>query len=151
MVILDIAVPRDFDPRIHDGDQTCLFNIDDLMRIREATLADRMKHVAPAEAIVEEETRKFLKDWAGRGSGPVISRLTQDVEAKRLAIVQQLFSKLDGKLSEADRDEIEGAFRRLANQILHGPISALRKEPHGEHSTGHTLLDAIRKLFRLEE
>jgi len=29
MVILDIAVPRDFDPRIHDGDRTCLFNIDD--------------------------------------------------------------------------------------------------------------------------
>ena len=39
MVILDIAVPRDFDPRIHDGDRTCLFNIDDLKRIREQTLA----------------------------------------------------------------------------------------------------------------
>ena len=38
LVILDIAVPRDFDPRIHDGDRTCLFNIDDLKRIREETL-----------------------------------------------------------------------------------------------------------------
>src|SRR6516164_4333636 len=38
MVILDIAVPRDFDPRIHDGDRTCLFNIDNLKRIREETL-----------------------------------------------------------------------------------------------------------------
>src|SRR2546430_10250308 len=28
-VILDIAVPRDFDPSIHDGDRACLFNIDD--------------------------------------------------------------------------------------------------------------------------
>ncbi len=34
IVILDIAVPRDFDPRIHDGDRACLFNIDDLQRIR---------------------------------------------------------------------------------------------------------------------
>src|SRR5262245_42645684 len=50
-VILDIAVPRDFDPRIHDGDRTCLFNIDDLKRIREQTLAGRRKHVAAAEAI----------------------------------------------------------------------------------------------------
>ena len=50
MVILDIAVPRDFDPRIHDGEQTCLFNIDDLKRIREQTLHDRLKHVGPAEA-----------------------------------------------------------------------------------------------------
>jgi len=45
VVILDIAVPRDFDPRIHDGDRTCLFNIDDLKRIREQTLHDRRKHV----------------------------------------------------------------------------------------------------------
>src|SRR5439155_3606094 len=49
VVILDIAVPRDFDPRIHDGDQTCLFNIDDLKRIREQTLRDRQSQVAPAE------------------------------------------------------------------------------------------------------
>ena len=41
VVILDIAVPRNFDPRIHDGDRTCLFNIDDLKRIRDATLAER--------------------------------------------------------------------------------------------------------------
>ena len=57
LVILDIAVPRDFDPDIHDGDRTCLFNIDDLQRIRDATLAERLKHVAPAEAIVEQEAK----------------------------------------------------------------------------------------------
>ena len=41
MVILDIAVPRDFDPAIHDGDRACLFNIDDLQRIRDQTLKER--------------------------------------------------------------------------------------------------------------
>ena len=59
VVILDIAVPRDFDPRIHDGDRTCLFNIDDLKRIREQTLHDRMKHLAPAETIVDGWRRQF--------------------------------------------------------------------------------------------
>src|SRR5262249_56708077 len=82
VVILDIAVPRDFDPRIHDGDRTCLFNIDDLRRIRDATLSERMKHVAPAEAIVEAEARKFLADWPRRRNGTVIARLTQAVESK---------------------------------------------------------------------
>ncbi|NDH10082.1 MAG: glutamyl-tRNA reductase, partial [Gammaproteobacteria bacterium] len=52
LVILDIAVPRDFDPEIHDGDQTCLFNIDDLQKIRESTLKERLKHVPQAEVIV---------------------------------------------------------------------------------------------------
>ncbi|HEY8503515.1 MAG TPA: glutamyl-tRNA reductase, partial [Gemmataceae bacterium] len=102
-VILDIAVPRDFDPEIHDGDRTCLFNIDDLTRIREQTLAARQRHVAPAEAIVEQEARKFVEDWSRRRNGPVIARLTQEFDAKRRAVLEQLFSRLDGKLSEADR------------------------------------------------
>jgi glutamyl-tRNA reductase len=149
VVILDIAVPRDFDPRIHDGDRTCLFNIDDLKRIREQTLHHRLKHVAAAEAIVEQEQRKFFRDWSRRRHGPIIARLTQDLEAKRQAIVQQLLGRLNGKLTEADRAYVEGAFRLLQNQFLHGPITALTEEAHEEG--GHGLLEALRKLFRLPE
>ena len=65
LVVLDIAVPRDFDPRIHDGDRTCLFNIDDLKRIQEATLSDRRKHVGPAEAVVEQETHASSRNGGG--------------------------------------------------------------------------------------
>jgi glutamyl-tRNA reductase len=153
VVILDIAVPRDFDPRIHDGDRTCLFNIDDLNRIRDATLADRLKHVAPAEAIVNEEARRFLTDWQRRRTGPVIARLTQDLDAKREAALKKLRPRLNGKLGDDDLQNIEGAFRLFQNQILHGPISALAEEvenaPAQPH--GHSLLDALRKLFRLKD
>jgi glutamyl-tRNA reductase len=152
VVILDIAVPRDFDPRIHDGDRTCLFNIDDLQRIRQATLTDRLKHVAPAEAIVAQETERFLKDWARRRHGPVIERLTKDLEAKRQEIVDNLFARLNGRMSDEDRRYIEGAFRLLQNQFLHGPISALSEETHSAgNPAGHTLLEALRKLFRIQE
>jgi glutamyl-tRNA reductase len=149
VVILDIAVPRDFDPRIHDGDRTCLFNIDDLKRIRDVTLKDRQKHVAPAEAIVEQEQRRFINEWSRRRHGPIIARLTQDFEAKRQAVVAQLLQRLNGRLGAADRAFVEGAFRLLQNQFLHGPISALAEESH--EGGRHTLLEALRKLFRLQE
>ncbi|MCI0460354.1 MAG: glutamyl-tRNA reductase [Gemmataceae bacterium] len=149
VVILDIAVPRDFDPRIHDGDRACLFNIDDLKRIREQTLSDRLRHVPSAEAIVEQEAKRFLGEWARRRNGPVIARLNQEFEARSKPIVAQLLRRFNGKLSEADRAYIEGAFRLLQNQILHGPISALAEEPH--EGGRHTLLEALRKLFRLQE
>jgi glutamyl-tRNA reductase len=152
VVILDIAVPRDFDPRIHDGDRTWLFNIDDLKRIRDATLQERLKHVAPAEAIVEAETQRFVKDWARRRVGPVIERLTQGCDAKRKPIVEHLLGKLNGKLNEAEREYIEKAFQRFQNQILDGPISALTEEMLQEDAQRpHTLLEALRKLFRLHE
>jgi hypothetical protein len=38
----------------------------------------------------------------------------------------------------------------LQNQFLHGPIRALTEETHASPA-GHTLLDALRKLFRLQE
>ncbi len=148
IVILDIAVPRDFDPRIHDGESTFLFNIDDLQRIREQTLRDRQKFVAPAEAIIAQEQKRFLTEWSRKKNGPIIARLTQEFEAKRLEIVAQLLARLNGKFSEADRAQIEGAFRLLQNKFLHGPITALAEEPAGEHR--HTLLEAFRRLFRLD-
>jgi glutamyl-tRNA reductase len=150
VVILDIAVPRDFDPRIHDGDRTCLFNIDDLQRIREQTLHDRRRHVAPAEAIVEQEAARFLKDWARRRNGPIIARLMQEFDGKRQVIERGLLSHINGQLTDADRKRIQGALRLFQNQMLHGPISALSEETHAEKGE-HTLLDALRKLFRLED
>jgi glutamyl-tRNA reductase len=151
-VILDIAVPRDFDQAIHDGDRTCLFNIDDLHRIRDATLADRQKHLPSAEELIQRETQTFLKDWARRRNGPLIASLTRDLEAKKTEIVRHLFTRLNGKLTENDCKYIEHAFNRLQNQFLHGPITALTEESHtGNTGSGHTLLNAMRKLFRLEE
>jgi glutamyl-tRNA reductase len=151
VVILDIAVPRDFDPRVHDGDQTFVFNIDDLKTIREATLARRREHILPAEHIVEQETQRFVKEWARRRNGPVIEQLTRWCEAKRREAVKDLFTRLNGKLSDADRESVEKAFSRFQNQFLHGPISALAEETHAGAAGGHTLLEALRKLFRLGE
>ena len=149
MVILDIAVPRDFDPRIHDGDRACLFNIDDLQRIRAQTLQERHKHIAPAEAIIDQEVERFQADWIRRRNGPIIAQLTQEFEARRKAIVAQLLAKLNGRLGPEDKAFVEGAFRLLQNQFLHGPISALAEE--AQEPGRHTLLEALKKMFRLQE
>jgi glutamyl-tRNA reductase len=152
-VILDIAVPRDFDPSLHDGDRTCLFNIDDLKRLKDATMAKRLKHVGAAEAIVEAEAKKFLTEWAKRRKGPLIQKLTADFEAKRKKIEEDLFARLNGRLTEEDRELIAGAFRLLQNRFLHGPISALNEEAQqAEEKAAHgSLLDALRKLFWLKD
>ncbi|MBI2807489.1 MAG: glutamyl-tRNA reductase [Planctomycetes bacterium] len=148
MVILDIAVPRDFDPRIHDGDRACLFNVDDLKRIQEQTIQERQQHIQPAEAIIEQEVKRFLNDWRRKKNGPIIAQLTQEFERERQRIVTELFAKMNGKLSEEEKKHIEGAFKLLQNRFLHGPISVLAEDT--PEPTQHNLLDALRKLFRLE-
>ena len=153
MVILDIAVPRDFDPRIHDGDRACLFNIDDLQRIRTETIAERQRHVAPAEAIVEAEVKRFERDWKRRRNGPLVAKLIQECDAKRKAIVGEVRGKLNGKLTPQETEFLEGAFRLFQSQILHGPISTLAEESAepSQPTSQHSLRDALHKLFRLGE
>jgi glutamyl-tRNA reductase len=147
-VILDIAIPRDFDPAIHDGEATFVFNIDDLQGVREQTLARRRSHVERAEAIVDEEARRFVDDWGRRKNGQLIARLTAEFEARRREVLEPLMGRLNGKLTEKDRKDIEAAFRLYQNKLLHGPITAL-----GEVSRdggGPAMLEAVRRLFRLD-
>lgn len=148
LVVLDIAVPRDFDPAIHDGDRVCLFNIDDLTRVREQTITDRQRSIGPAESIVEQEVRKFADDWNRRRSGPVIGELTSEVDKLRSEIVAPLMAKLNGKLTPEERKHVEGAFRLFQNRLLHGPIAALQEAT--KEGQAHTFADVIRKLFGLK-
>lgn len=147
LVVLDIAVPRDFDPAIHDGDRVCLFNIDDLTRVREQTIAQRQRHIAPAEAIVAAEAKRFLDDWNRRKSGPVIQQLRTEFDKVRAEVLAGILGKLNGKLTDADKAYIEGGFRLLQNKLLHGPIAALQQASKDGES--RPLLDAVRKLFGL--
>ena len=148
LVVLDIAVPRDFEPAIHDGDQVFVFNVDDLTRVREQTLAVRKKHVAPSEAIIEAETTAFLAEWQRRRSGSVIRQLTTEFDRVRAGVVDPLLQKFNGKLSDEEKKQLEYAFKLFQSQLLHGPIAALHDASRGgEH---RTMLDALKKLFRLE-
>ena len=148
LVVLDIAVPRDFDPTIHDGENVFVFNVDDLTRVKEQTLTVRKKHIAPAEAIIEAETTAFLVDWQRRRSGPVIRQLTTEFDRVRANVVDPLLQKFNGKLSDDEKKQLEYAFKLFQSQLLHGPIAALHDASRGgEH---RTMLDSLKKLFRLE-
>ena len=147
MVVLDIAVPRDFDPAIHDGDRVCVFNIDDLTRVREQTIAKRHRHLAPAEAIVEAEVRRFVDDWNRRRSGPVIGQLTAEVDKLRAEVVAPLIAKLNGKLTPEEKKSVEYAFRLFQSKLLHGPIAALQEA--SREGENRPLVEALKKLFRL--
>jgi hypothetical protein len=82
----------------------------------------------------------------------VVERLIEVCDAKRLAIVQPLLEKLNGKLTDAEKKHLEKAFQRLQNQLLDGPISALTEEMLLEETrTEYPRLEWFRKLFRLHE
>jgi glutamyl-tRNA reductase len=148
LLVFDMAVPRDFDPSIHDGDTVNVFNVDDLARVADERMAERRRHLPAAEAIVEAEVVRFVEEWNRRANGPVIGQLRAEVDRVRDAVLGPLLEKLNGRLTEADRAYIEGAFRLFQNRLLHGPIAALHEASRDGHSGG--LREALMKLFGLK-
>jgi glutamyl-tRNA reductase len=54
LFFIDTAVPRDIAPEIKDINNVYLYNIDDLARVREANIEERLKEAGAVEAIIED-------------------------------------------------------------------------------------------------
>jgi glutamyl-tRNA reductase len=66
LVVIDIGVPRDVDPRVGELPGVRLHDIDDLERLATANLDGRHAEARRAEAIVDEEVRRFARRAGGR-------------------------------------------------------------------------------------
>jgi glutamyl-tRNA reductase len=151
-LILDIAIPRDFDPRIGKLEMVTLYNVDDLKAQAEANRANRRTKVDPALAIIEDETVRCLAELRHkRQAGSLLRQLGDYADAVRVREQEILYAKCSG-LSDTDRAAIAHTLLRLQNQFLHHPRAALRSaaaDPPVEHP--HPLLKAVRHLFGLGE
>ncbi len=148
LFVLDLAVPRDFDPTIGEFLGVYLYSIDDLQKACEANRRAREKEWPKAERIIESETSRFMADLHHRATGPAIRRLKARADRLKDAELRRLHNKL-GELDERTRDEVERSFDRLVNKLLHPPLESLRDE--AQSGSPHGLLDALKRLFQLKD
>ena len=148
LLVLDLAMPRDFDPRIGTRPGVWLYSIDDLGAACDANRKTRQREMPGALAIVEEETQRFMGDLHHRSSAPVIERLRAGWTETGESELDRLFRRLPG-LDETARAEIRQSFQRYAAKLLHSPLTSLRNESHS--GPPHGLLDALRRLFDLKD
>lgn len=148
LFILDLAMPRDFDPAIKEELGVYLFGIDDLAETCERNRAERAKELPAAEQIVAEETARFVGEVRHRATGPVIARFRQGLEQSQSAELDRLFQRLPD-LDERSRREIEQFADRLVGKMLHPPLESLRDE--SESGSPHGLLEALQRLFQLKD
>jgi glutamyl-tRNA reductase len=151
-LILDIAIPRDFDEAIGALDQVMLYNVDDLRAQAEENRRQRQKGVDPALMIIEHETAAcYALLRHQRTAGAVLRQLGDSVDTIRRRELDAFFAT-HPEFSTADRDAITHLVYRVQNQMLHHPRTVLRSaaaEPSHVHP--HPLLNAVRHLFGLAD
>lgn len=148
LFILDLAVPRDFDPAIGERPDVYLYSVDDLQAACERNRQERDKELPAAMRIIEQETDRFMAELHHRATGPVIEQLRQGWQRPKEEELRRLLGKLP-ELDERSREEIRRSFDRLLNKLLHPPLESLRDE--SRHGIPHVLLDALSRLFRLKD
>jgi glutamyl-tRNA reductase len=127
MFFIDIAVPRDVDPRMNEVDGCFVYDIDDLQQVAAANLADRSREAEAAESIVSREVDKYQERLQSRDAVPAIVALQQSAEAIREAELARSAKRL-GDLTPAQREAVEALTRSLTAKLLHPQLTALRKK-----------------------
>ncbi len=152
-LILDIAVPRDFEPEIGEiSDQVMLYNVDDLRAQVERNLQGRKKGIEPARAILERETALCLANLRHKKhAGALLRQLGDYADAVSLRELDRFFGACP-ELTEGQKEKVAHLVHRLQNQFLHHPRSALRTAAANPPDEGkpHPILNAVKHLFGLD-
>ena len=147
LFLIDIAVPRDVDPRAAEIEQVFLYNIDDLQSIVRENLQKRGHEVSRAEQIVEEEVSKFATWHRSREAVPTIVALRQRFEAVRRSELERLEPKLSSLPPEA-RSRVEDVTRLIIEKLLLQPTEQLKRTDDSERVAQYT--EALTRLFGLD-
>jgi glutamyl-tRNA reductase len=153
LFMVDLAVPRDIDPRIADLDGVFLYNVDDLSQVADAALADRRREAEKATAIVTEETEHFLRRAHAERITPTLVALR---DRFRATLEAELERSLRGQrsLDEKQKESLHKALAAAVEKTLHAPTERLRTwakdDSFGDWHTD-LLLAAIEELFELGE
>jgi glutamyl-tRNA reductase len=149
LVVIDIAVPRDAEPKIGDLDGVYLYDIDDLEKVVAANLAERAKSAEQASRIVEHEAGQFEQWLRTQSVVPTIralrERFHQVAEAELAKTLDQLTRR--EPLTATQRESIQRLVQLVMNKLLHQPTTALRAAA-GEDAALHA--DVLCELFALE-
>ncbi len=127
LFLVDLAVPRDVDPRLDGVDGVFLYNVDDLSRVVAETAAVREREAARAEEIVLQELAGWDRWTESREVAPAIVALRERFKGHLGAEVERTLKGRLRHLGAEDRDALERMAEAIVNKLLHEPSVRLRQ------------------------
>jgi len=144
--MIDLAVPRDIDPRIGALEDIYLYSLDDLQRVIASNMQAREQAARQAEVLVAEYATEFNRWLEGRDAGQTIGQIRAAARAHRDEVLEKAQRRLAAGASVDD--VLQFVADTLSNKLLHGPSAQLRKAGSVEQAL---LVTAARKLFELPD
>ena len=147
LVLLDLALPRDVDPRAGSLPGVAVLGLDTLGEAGSTLTAVASEDVTAVRAIVAEE----FTAWAAAAQAARVAPTVVALRAKAADVVDGELTRLAGKLAGLDERahrEIAVAMRRVVDKLLHAPtvrVKELAGSPGGDSYEA-----ALQVLFDLD-
>ena len=148
LFMVDIAVPRDLDPKIGDVPNVFLYDIDDLQGIVQANLVERERAANEIMVMIQEEIIQFKEWFKTLGVVPVISALRK----KAASIQEETMLSIENKmpnLTERERKILNKHTKSIINQLLKTPI--LQAKEMANSNAAAQELALFQQIFGIEE
>jgi len=149
---IDLAVPRDVDPRVGHLDSVFLYNVDDLSNVVAASMDSRRREADRAEAIVAEEAQSYER-WADAEQvTPTIVVLRERLRRVLEGEIDRSFSGKLRHLGPAERAALSVMVEAALNKMLHPTTVKLRRlatDPSSRADLDQSIA-TLNELFGLE-
>ena len=125
MFFIDIAVPRDVDPRVNSIEGCFVYDIDDLQQVAASNQSSRVSEAKLAESIVTAEVQRYQQRLQSLDAVPAIKALQEQAEQTRQTELARAAKAL-ATLTPAQAAAVDSLTRTLTNKLLHPQLVALR-------------------------
>jgi glutamyl-tRNA reductase len=144
LLLLDLGMPRNIDPRVAQIPGMVLHNIDDLQEVLDQDRLQRAGDIERADGIIEEGLRHF-KEWLRlRPVDGALGTLGKELEAIRQGELARALPKLS-RLSSDEMAVIDSMTKAMVKKFLFRPAETLRERIPPEDAP--VLRRAIEDLF----
>ncbi len=147
--IMDIAVPRDVNPKVAKLDGMFYNDIDSLNVIVNENLQKRKREIPEVNKIIMEEMTTFFK-WSNTlDVVPTIKDFRDFFEEIRLDEI----GKIRHKVHDYEFEKVDNMTKRIIGRILHYPTKNLKRlsETGTDYETAKKYSDIVRELFNLDK
>ncbi len=141
LLVVDLGVPRNIDPRVGELANLFLQDIDSLEDLIARNLKRRREEIPCVQEILDHELELFAAWCRTLAAAPLVAELQRQAEQIR----QQALLEARHRFPAETHEDLEQLTRALVRKLLHHPSLHLRQ---GEQFDAKTL-DLVRQLFQL--
>ena len=145
LLIIDIAVPRNFDPAVEKIENVYLYSVDELSEVAEKNKEARKEDVKKGSRIVYDNVREFMDWFRAKDIGPLVGQMRQQFAKISQKELERFFVGI--RQDASCRQQAESMVHRIVNRLLHCVIKnvdTVAKE-HSATEAAMLLNDIVRQ------